>query len=72
MTAARAAVAGLWIALLPKFFVENELDHEELVLVINQPMKSDSGYFLVTPSAISDYTPVALFREWLLRQAVDA
>ncbi len=71
ITAARASVAGLGIALLPKFLVENELEREELVLVINQPMKSDCGYFLVTPSTNSDYAPVALFREWLLRQAVN-
>ncbi len=69
-TAARAAVAGLEIVLLPKFLVENQLESEELVLVINQPMKSDYGYFLVTPSTNSDYAPVAAFCEWLLQQAV--
>ncbi|MCP4047334.1 MAG: LysR family transcriptional regulator [Gammaproteobacteria bacterium] len=69
-TAARAAVAGLGVVLLPKFLVENELERGELVLVINQPMKSDYGYFLVTPSINSDYAPVVLFREWLLQQAV--
>jgi len=68
-TAAQAAVAGLGIALLPKFLVENEIEREELVMVLNQPMKSDSGYFLVTPCEISDYSPVASFREWLLQEA---
>ena len=69
-TAARAAVAGLGIVLLPKFLVESELERGELVLVINQPMKSDYGYFLVTPSTNSDYAPIVAFREWLLQQAI--
>jgi len=70
-TAARAAVAGLGVVLLPKFLVESELERKELVLVINQSLKSDYGYFLVTPSRYSDYAPVAAFREWLLQQAIN-
>jgi LysR family transcriptional regulator, glycine cleavage system transcriptional activator len=69
ITAARAAVAGLGIVLLPKFLVENELERGELVIALNQPTKSDYGYFLVTPCEMSDYAPVASFREWLLLEA---
>jgi len=70
-TAARAAVAGLGVVLVPKFLVESELERKELVLVIDQSLKSDYGYFLVTPSRYSDYAPVASFREWLLQQATN-
>lgn len=69
LTAAQAAVAGLGVVLLPKFLVQNELDRRELVLIFDQPLKSDYGYFLVTPRDKSDYTPVTAFREWLLHQA---
>ncbi len=67
-TAAQAVAAGLGIVLLPKFLVQNELKRKELVLVFEQPMKSESGYFLVTPHERSDYAPVVAFREWLLHQ----
>lgn len=69
LTAAQAAVAGLGAVLLPKFLVQNELDRQELALIFDQPLKSDYGYFLVTPHEKSDYTPVVAFREWLLHQA---
>ncbi len=69
MTAAQAAVAGMGAVLLPKFLVQRELDRGELVLIFDQPQKSEYGYFLVTPPERSDYTPVVAFREWLLDQA---
>ncbi|MCP4186528.1 MAG: LysR family transcriptional regulator [Gammaproteobacteria bacterium] len=67
-TAAQAAVAGLGIGLLPEFLVESELQRKELVLVFDQPTKSEFGYFLVTPLEYSDYAPVVEFRKWLLSQ----
>ncbi len=68
LTAAQAAAAGLGTALLPKFLVQSELDRGELVLVFKQPLKSDYGYHLITPSEKAGYTPVVAFREWLLRE----
>lgn len=70
-TAARAAVAGLGMVLLPRFLVESELQRGELKLALSQPTKSDSGYYLVTPREFSDYAPVIKFRDWLLSQAND-
>ncbi len=67
-TAAQAVAAGLGVVLLPKFLTQNELDRNELVLVFEQPMKSESGYFLITPHERSNYAPVVAFREWLLHQ----
>jgi len=69
MTAAQAAAAGLGSVLLPKFLVENELKRKELVLVLDQEVKSEYGYFLVTPHEKLDYAPVIAFREWLLHEA---
>jgi len=67
-TAAQAAAAGLGIALLPKFLVQKELSRGELVLLIEEPMKSEYGYYLVTPTDKVDYAPVVAFCNWLLTQ----
>ena len=67
--AAQAAVAGLGAALLPKFLIQSELDRGELVTILNLPLQSNSGYYLVTPVDKTDYAPVAAFRDWLLQAA---
>jgi len=63
---AQAAVAGLGVALLPKFLIQSELDRKELVVILNMPTKSEDGYYLVTPADKSEHTPVTALREWLL------
>jgi len=63
---AQAAVAGLGVALLPKFLIQSELRRKELVVVLDLPTKSGAGYYLVTPIDRSDYAPVAAFRDWML------
>jgi len=63
---ARAAVAGLGVALLPRFLIRGELDRGELVVLSDQALKSEMGYYLVTPNAKTDYAPVVALREWLL------
>lgn len=69
--AAQAAVAGLGAALLPKFLIQSELDRGELVTILNLPLQSNSGYYLVTPVDKTDYAPVAAFRDWLLKAAAE-
>jgi len=63
---AQAAVAGLGVALLPKFLIQSELDRKELVIILNMPTKSEDGYYLVTPADKSEHAPVTALREWLL------
>ncbi len=63
---AQAVVAGLGVALLPKFLIQSELDRKELVVMLNMPTKSEAGYYLVTPVDKSEYPPVVALREWLL------
>jgi DNA-binding transcriptional LysR family regulator len=64
---AQAAVAGLGVALLPKFLIHSELDRGELVVIFDRPLHSDSGYHLITPRSHSDYAPATAFRDWLLK-----
>jgi DNA-binding transcriptional LysR family regulator len=63
---AQAAVAGLGVALLPKFLIQSELERKELVVILNMPTKSEDGYYLVTPADKSEHAPVTALREWLL------
>jgi DNA-binding transcriptional LysR family regulator len=65
-TVAHAAVAGLGVALLPRFLIQGELDRGELVVLSDQAVKSEMGYYLVTPDAKTDYAPVVALREWLI------
>jgi len=64
---AQAAVAGLGVALLPKFLIQSELDRSELVVILDMPTESEAGYYLVTPIDKSEHPPVAALREWLLK-----
>jgi LysR family glycine cleavage system transcriptional activator len=63
---ARAAVAGLGAALLPKFLIRSELERGELIVVSDFSVQSDSNYYLVSPIERSHYAPVVAFRTWLL------
>ncbi|MCP3379887.1 LysR family transcriptional regulator [Bradyrhizobium sp. CCGUVB4N] len=67
-TAAQAAIAGLGVALLPTFLIQDELASRKLVRAINLPMESPERYYLVWPSERAKYPPLAAFREWLLAE----
>jgi LysR family glycine cleavage system transcriptional activator len=65
-TIAQATVAGLGISLLPRFLIESELNGGDLAVVLERPLKSTFGYYLVTPKDKTDYAPVVAFKNWLL------
>ncbi|MGQ7939420.1 LysR family transcriptional regulator [Paraburkholderia sp. D1E] len=64
-----AAAAGLGIALVPKFFVGNQLKQLGLVIPFDSATTVDSAYYLVYPTELSHGKPLELFRTWLLEQA---
>jgi DNA-binding transcriptional LysR family regulator len=64
---AQAAVAGLGVALLPRFLIQSELERGELVIISELPLRDSAGYYLVTPVEKSDYAPVVALRTWLLQ-----
>jgi DNA-binding transcriptional LysR family regulator len=68
-TAAQACIAGLGVALLPRFLVETELASGALVPAYPHPVISPSAYYLVAPRAKSRKRPIAEFRDWLLKEA---
>lgn len=63
--ATNAAIAGLGVALLPKFLIQNELKRGELIAVCNKALNTDSSYYLVTPNDKKDYAPIVAFTKWL-------
>ncbi len=62
----QAAIAGMGVALLPEFLIQNELKQDELTTISEAPLMNSSGYYLITPIDKADYPPVVAFREWLL------
>ena len=46
---AAAAAAGVGVALLPKFLVEQQLQERKLVLLFDLPLRTASAYYIVLP-----------------------
>ncbi|MCG5241315.1 LysR family transcriptional regulator [Azospirillum doebereinerae] len=67
-TAAQAAAAGVGVALLPQFLIEDELRAGTLVKALDLPMKSAEAYYLVWPADRALYPPLVAFRDWLLEE----
>lgn len=67
-TAAQAATAGLGLALLPTFLIENELARGDLVTV-GATMDSAERYYLAVPFERAAYPPLVAFRNWIAREA---
>jgi len=65
---AKAAVAGLGVAIVPRFLVEDELTSGALIIPINQPIESEQAYWLVYPEEKKDRPAVKAFKSWLLDQ----
>ncbi|CAB3728228.1 LysR substrate-binding domain-containing protein [Paraburkholderia rhynchosiae] len=64
-----AAAAGLGVALVPKFFVDEQLTQLGLVIPFAATTVEDSAYYLVYPTELSHGKPLELFRTWLLEEA---
>ena len=65
---AQAAVAGLGLAIVPRFLVEDELKSGALTIPIARPIESKQAYWLVYPEQKKDRPALIAFREWLLAQ----
>lgn len=64
----QAAIAGLGLALLPRFLIQEELASGRLVVAIDRPIRSDRAYYLVHPERKAALQRVVVFRDWLLGQ----
>ena len=67
-TAAQAAKAGIGVALLPVFLIQDELRRGELVPAIDRAIESNERYYLAFPKERADYPPLAAFRKWITKE----
>lgn len=67
-TVAQAAMAGVGVALLPTFLIQDELASGKLVRAMDLVMESAERYYLVWPTKRSTYPPLTAFREWLSQE----
>ncbi len=66
----QAAIAGLGLAVLPRFLIQDEIASGRLVVAIDRPVRSEHAYYLVHPERKADLHRVAVFRDWLLELCV--
>jgi DNA-binding transcriptional LysR family regulator len=62
----QAAVAGLGVALLPRFLIEDELRSGALVMPLAASTIYDGGYYLLCRRGRGELPKVRAFRDWLL------
>lgn len=67
--AAQAAMAGLGVALLPTFLIDQELARGDLVPAVDRPLESEDAYYLAWPLHREHYPPLQAFRAWIRAQA---
>ena len=65
----QAAIAGLGMALVPRFLVEDEMRAGRLLLAWPEPVESSDAYYLVYPERKGDDPAVVAFRDWLQEKA---
>ncbi|MGO4172052.1 LysR family transcriptional regulator [Bosea sp. TAF32] len=68
----QAAVAGLGLAIVPRFLVEEELRSGALVIPVDRSLVGQEGYYLVYPEEKAGLPAVAAFRDWLLAECAPA
>jgi LysR family glycine cleavage system transcriptional activator len=64
-TMLQAVLAGLGAALMPRYLVASDLKAGRLVALEQMKPTSLGSYFLVWPGDLSEYPPLAAFREWI-------
>ena len=64
-----AAIDGLGVALSPTPLALLDVTAGRLVVPFGPIIKSDSGYYLLTPNGNVEQSQVTLFREWMLDEA---
>jgi len=68
---AQAAVAGLGVAVLPRFLILDELASGKLVIPFGPTATSEKAYYLVYPERKAGLAALQKFRGWLLDSVGD-
>jgi LysR family glycine cleavage system transcriptional activator len=67
--AVQAAVAGLGVALVPRFLVTEELRSKRLIVLFDHALKNNEAYFLVVPEQRA--AAVRPLTEWIIERAAE-
>ena len=70
-TAAQAAMAGIGVALLPRFLIEAELARGDLVTLPDGELRSEERYYLAWPAGRAADPPLDAFRSWIAAEAAE-
>ncbi|GIU22939.1 LysR family transcriptional regulator [Shewanella colwelliana] len=62
----QAAVSGMGVALIPRFFIEQELNNGSLVIPFSAGFTSPYAYYVLTPQATHLPEKSAAFIDWIL------
>lgn len=65
----QAAIAGLGVAVLPRFLVAEEIADGRLAMPFPETVRSAHAYYLVYPEANRTMPRLRTFRDWLLAEA---
>ncbi|WP_175577200.1 LysR family transcriptional regulator [Rhizobium oryziradicis] len=65
-----AAIAGLGVALLPTYLIEEELASGTLALVADLPISTENAYYIVRPDTKQTQPIAKDFETWLLTELV--
>jgi LysR family transcriptional regulator, glycine cleavage system transcriptional activator len=60
-----AAVAGMGVALVPRFLAETEIARGDLFVLPGKPFRTADGYWLAIPHKKRSLPRIVAFREWL-------
>ncbi len=63
-----AVLAGMGVALLPSYLIEEEIRSGALLPVFDLPMATEFGYYIVLPEDRQHNRVANAFRDWLLGQ----
>ncbi|WP_187972581.1 LysR family transcriptional regulator [Aquibium microcysteis] len=67
-TVIEAALGGLGAALLPTYLIETELASGALEVILDLPMSTENGYYVVLPDGRRQGSAGFEFQEWLIGQ----
>lgn len=66
-----ASIAGLGVALIPRYMVQSEIESGKLVMPSKLGLPEQSAYYLVYPEENNSLGPLQSFRSWLLEKTAE-
>ncbi|BCH31067.1 LysR family transcriptional regulator [Mesorhizobium sp. L-8-10] len=63
-----ATVAGMGLALLPRYLVEKELRDKSLAVAMDRPLETENAYYFVVPLRMKADPLTNLMFEWMIEQ----